>query len=111
MVVEESAQYQPDFRQLLTGDFNSRYDSKVFESVRASGWKESYETIHGEKEAGFTGHEFQGANYEKGPSKGRIDYIWYRGNIKPTEAAIIKDSINGKYPSDHFFMQADFVVE
>lgn len=111
MVVEESAQYQPDFIQLLTGDFNTRFDSKVFESVRNAGWKESYETILGEKEAGFTGHEFQGAAYEKGPSKGRIDYIWYRGKIKPANASIIKDAVNGKYPSDHFFLQADFVIE
>ncbi len=111
MVVDESAQYQSGFAQLLTGDFNTRYDSKVFQSVREGGWKESYETIHGEKEAGFTGHEFQGANYEKGPSKGRIDYIWYKGTIKPLSAAIIKDAVKGKYPSDHFFMQADFVVK
>jgi endonuclease/exonuclease/phosphatase family metal-dependent hydrolase len=111
MVVEESAQYQPLFNQLLTGDFNTRFDSNVFTSVRAGGWKESYETIHGEKEAGFTGHEFEGAKYEKGPSKRRIDYIWYRGNVKPTSSAIIKDQVNGKYPSDHFFMQTDFVLE
>ena len=111
MVVEESAQYQPGFVQLLTGDFNTRYDSKVFTSVRSGGWKESYETIHGEGEAGFTGHAFQGVDYVKGSSKGRIDFIWYRGQVKPVDAAIIKDAINGKYPSDHFFMQADFVIE
>jgi endonuclease/exonuclease/phosphatase family metal-dependent hydrolase len=111
LVVEESAQYQPDFPQLLTGDFNTRFDSKVFESVRAEGWKESYETIHGGGEAGYTGHEFQGTNYEKGASKGRIDYIWYRGKMKPVSAAIIKDAINGKYPSDHFFLRADLIIE
>ena len=110
MVVEESAQYQPDFSQLLTGDFNTKFDSVVFNSVRTGGWQESYETIHGAGEAGFTGHEFQGDHYEKGPSKGRIDYIWYRGNIKPVQAAIIKDAVNGKYPSDHFFIQADIVI-
>lgn len=111
MVVEESAQYQPDFIQLLSGDFNTRFDSKVFESVRNGGWKESYETIHGEKEAGHTGHEFQGEAYDKAASKGRIDYIWYRGNIKTTDAAIVKDAVKGKYPSDHFFLQADFVID
>ena len=111
MVVDESAQYQSDFIQILTGDFNTRFDSKVFESVRNGGWKESYETIHGQKEAGHTGHEFQGTNYDKASSKGRIDYIWYRGNIKPEAASIIKDSVNGKFPSDHFFLQADFVID
>lgn len=111
MVVDESAQYQPDFNQLLTGDFNTKFNSDVLKSVRDGGWKESYETIHGEGEAGHTGHEFQGANYVKGPSKGRIDYIWYRGKLKPVQATIIKDAVNGKYPSDHFFMQADFIIE
>lgn len=110
MVVEESAQYQPEFTQLMTGDFNTKYNSEVFTSVRDGGWKESYETIHGEGEAGFTGHEFQGKNYEKGPSKGRIDFIWYRGKIKPVDSVIIKDAIDGKYPSDHFFLQADFIM-
>ena len=111
MVVDESAQYETDYIQLFTGDFNTSHDSEVLTSVRAGGWKESYETIHGEGEAGFTGHEFEGAAYKKGPSKGRIDYIWYRGKIKPVGAMIIKDSINGKYPSDHFFIQADFDTE
>ncbi len=65
VVVVESAQYQQGYIQLLTEDFNTRFDSKVFESVRNAGWKESYETIHGEKEAGFTGHEFEGRNMRK----------------------------------------------
>ncbi|MFT3826383.1 MAG: endonuclease/exonuclease/phosphatase family protein [Chitinophagaceae bacterium] len=111
MVVEESAQYQQDYIQLLTGDFNSKYDSKVLESVRNSGWKDCYETIYGEKEAGFTVHEFQGMNYDKGPSKGRIDFVWYKGPVKPVEAAIVRDAVNGKYPSDHFFLQADVIID
>lgn len=111
MMVDESAQYQPDFPQILTGDFNTRFNSDVFKSVRAGGWKESFETLYGEKEMGHTGHEFQGVNYEKASSKGRIDYIWYKGRVKPEAAVIIKDDINGRYPSDHFFVQADLVIE
>lgn len=111
MVVDESAQYLPDYTQFFTGDFNVKFDSNALTSVRNGGWKESYETVHGNGEAGFTTHEFEGEKYAKGPSKGRIDFIWYRGNAKPTDAAIIRDSVNGKYPSDHFFMQADFVIE
>lgn len=111
MVVDESAQYQRHFPQILAGDFNTRFDSKVFHAVRSGDWKESYETLHGEKEAGYTGHEFQGTNYEKGPQKGRIDYIWYKGSARPFHAAVIKDAVNGKFPSDHFFMRADFIID
>ena len=110
MVADESSQYQTDFNQILTGDFNTRFDSQVLKSLRGE-WKESYETMHGEKEAGFTGHEFEGVNYSKGPSKGRIDYIWYRGKIKPVSSSIVRDAVNGKFPSDHFFLQSDFVVD
>lgn len=111
MVVEESAQYQIDFPQLLTGDFNTRFDSEVFKAVRGHGWKESYETVHGAGEAGHTGHEFQGVKYDKAATKGRIDYIWYRGDIKPTAAAVVKDAVGGKYPSDHFFLGAELIIE
>lgn len=111
MVVEESAQYPADFTQIFSGDFNSRFDSPVFKAVRSNGWKESYETLYGEKEAGFTGHEFEGVNYTKGPEKGRIDYIWYKGKLKPVASAIIRDAVNGKFPSDHFFMQTDLIIE
>ena len=111
MVVEESAQYQPGFAQIMTGDFNTRHDSRVFDSVRSGAWLEAYEAIHGADEAGYTGHEFQGTKYEKAASKGRIDFIWYKGELKPTASTIIRDSRNGKFPSDHFFMQADFVIE
>jgi endonuclease/exonuclease/phosphatase family metal-dependent hydrolase len=110
IVAEESAQYSTAFAQLLTGDFNSRFDSPVLASLRTSDWKESYETLHGQKEAGHTGHEFEGTAYTKAASKGRIDYIWYRGNIKPVESKIIKDALKGKFPSDHFFMLSDFEV-
>lgn len=110
MVVEESAQYQTDFPQLLTGDFNARFNSEVFNSVREGQWKESFETIYGEREMGHTGHEFQGVKYEKAATKGRIDYIWYKGRVKAVAASIIKDDIEGHYPSDHFFVQADFAI-
>ncbi|ULT41067.1 hypothetical protein KRR40_41285 [Niabella defluvii] len=71
--------------------------------MRTSDWKESFETLHGQKEAGHTGHEFEGTAYTKAPSKGRIDYIWYRGSIKPVQSKVVKDAIKGKFPSDHFF--------
>ena len=111
MVVEESAQYQPGFPQLLAGDFNARRESEVFASIKTAAWKEAYETIHGEAEAGYTTHEFNGENYPKGASKGRIDFIWYRGKVKPVAAGIIKDSVDGKYPSDHYFLQTDLIIE
>jgi Metal-dependent hydrolase len=107
MVAEESSQYPPDFPQLLAGDFNARHTSRVFHSIREHGWKDTYAAIHGEGEPGFTAHAFQGEQYEKGSKGGKIDFIWCRGAVKPVGTAIIKDQVNGRYPSDHYFLSAD----
>ena len=109
MVVEDAAQYDSKFPQILCGDFNSGYLSSAIGLLRDAGWKEMYETTHGIQEAGFTGHAFQGVNYSKGSR--RIDFIFYRGGVKCAGAEIIRDQVNGIYPSDHFFMMADFVIE
>ncbi len=110
MVIEESKQYLPEFNQILTGDFNSRFESPVFTKAREEGWKDALETLYGQKEIGFTGHAFKGMKYEKAASGGRIDFIWYRGKVKPVAAEIIRDDIGGVYPSDHFFVQSDLEI-
>lgn len=110
MVVEESDQYPPDFPQVLAGDFNSRATSKVFDAVKAAAWKDSYATIHGDADPGYTAHEFQGADYAKGSAKGKIDFIFYKGSVKALASEIIKDKVNGRYPSDHYFLSADLIL-
>ncbi|GEP96418.1 endonuclease/exonuclease/phosphatase family protein [Chitinophaga cymbidii] len=110
MVVEECNQYQPDFPQLLAGDFNSRASGRVFEPVRAAAWTDSYAAVHGDKDPGYTAHAFEGANYAKGINKGKIDFIFYKGPVKALAGRIIKDTVNGKYPSDHYFLSADLAI-
>ncbi|MGN6511191.1 MAG: endonuclease/exonuclease/phosphatase family protein [Chitinophaga sp.] len=110
MLVEESAQYQPDFPQILTGDFNSRASSKVFEPVKNGGWADTYTVVHGEGPVSFTAHAFEGEKYAKGKPDGKIDFIFGKGPVKATASHIIKDQENGRYPSDHFFLSADVTI-
>ncbi len=110
MVVEESDQYQPAFPQIFTGDFNARISSKVFDSLRDKGWKDSYREVHGVEEPGHTGHAFKGADYERAALGGKIDFIFTKGPVKATAAEIIKDHEGGRYPSDHYFVAADVLI-
>ncbi len=110
MVVEESKQYQTGFAQILAGDFNSQFSSEVFKKTREEGWQDAIEALNGTKEAGFTGHAFKGLQYEKAATAGRIDFVWFRGAVKVLAAEIVRDSIKGVYPSDHFFIQSDFEI-
>jgi endonuclease/exonuclease/phosphatase family metal-dependent hydrolase len=38
----------------------------------------------------------------------QIDWIMYRGNLKPVKWGIIRDKFAGLYPSDHFPLYAVF---
>jgi endonuclease/exonuclease/phosphatase family metal-dependent hydrolase len=108
LILEECAQYAADFPQIICGDFNARINGAPIGYMRNAGWKEAYETVHGAGEAGYTGHAFKGTEYDKG--SGRIDFIFTHGRIDPVSAEIIKDKIDGVYPSDHFFVISDMVI-
>ena len=109
VVLNDAAQYQQDFHQILTGDFNCGMATPVHALIHEKGWQDSYAAIHGNEEAGFTTHAFKPEN-EKGKGR-RIDFIYTKGNFRINDAAIIKDNVNGHYPSDHYFVSADLNME
>ena len=48
MVMDECAQYAPDFPQILCGDFHAGIDSAPIGYIRTvDGWREMYESVHG----------------------------------------------------------------
>lgn len=106
-VMAECVQYQPDFPQILTGDFNAHVPNPVFNIIHESAWTDTYTAVHGTEAPGYTYHNFQGEKYAKGKPDGKIDFIFSRGKVKPVASQIIKDAVNGRYPSDHYFVSAD----
>lgn len=108
VVESEAAQYQTGFPQILTGDFNVNMSNSVYSSVKEAGWKDSYTMLHGEKEPGYTVHQFLGDKYPKKDVGRKIDFIFYRGEgISAVSSDIIRDAVNGNYPSDHYFVGAE----
>lgn len=109
MAVAEAAQYASDFPQILCGDFNSGITSVAVKCLHEAGWNDSYEAIHGAEEVGYTAHNFKGPDRYKGTDKigRRIDFIFSHGPVKSLDSEILKDCVNGIYPSDHYFMYSD----
>ena len=110
MILDEAALYADSFPQLLAGDLNARITNPVVDRIRAAGWKDTYEAVHGPGDPGFTTHRFMGEKYPewlapKTPP-GRIDFIYSRGPVKSLASHIVKDSRDGRYPSDHYFLSA-----
>ena len=99
-----------DVPKILTGDLNSGMDAPPAQLIRAGGWHDSYTAIHGPAEAGGTAHRFGGAKFlatPEGAKRKKIDFIFHK-LLKPVSAEIIRDNREGKYPSDHYFVSAEF---
>jgi len=108
LILRESSQYAEDFPQILCGDFNSGIGNVAIREIKAAGWHDAWEDINGEVEHGFTGHGF---NPSGRPGSGRrIDFIFGRGDLKTVAAEVVKDHPGGIWPSDHYFVCAEFAV-
>ncbi len=79
--------------------------NRAIQKFVEGGWTDTYETIHGAEDPGPTGHRFLGS--ERAKEKGKIDWIFWRGQVEITAADIINDNENGRYPSDHYFISAE----
>lgn len=110
LVMEESSQYDNNFPQLLAGDYNADMQNEVIKMIKSSGWTDTFAAVNGEIEPGGTTHGFLGAKAKPGKT-GRIDFIFSRGPIITTASKIVKDEIGGIYPSDHYFIYADVIIE
>ncbi len=90
---------------ILMGDFNDAPASLVHEVLRSSQTRlcDTWEMIHGaESEKSFTHHGFSGV-----PQLSRMDWILADPSFTVTDAKIIHDAFDGRYPSDHFPYMSD----
>ncbi len=111
LALQECNQYQNDFPQFLAGDFNAKATGEVVSLVKSHGWKDAHFELNGFDEEEFTVHEFKGLEYSKKKEKGKIDFLFYKGKVKPVSSKIITDNKAGKYPSDHFFLSTELEFE
>ncbi len=108
LIVAESSQYHSDFPQLLAGDFNARVTNPTIDFIKDGGWIDTWSAVHGDKDPGSTGHGFARTSIAEIQAEDvQIDWIFCRGNVNPVASRVIRDHINGHYPSDHFFVSAD----
>jgi endonuclease/exonuclease/phosphatase family metal-dependent hydrolase len=105
MIAHDSSAYPPGYPQVLTGDFNCDHRNPAVVALLRSGFRDTYEAMHGTANPFGTFHAFHGRDY-KGPI-GKMDWVMVRGDCAVRAAEIVTDSENGRYPSDHFFVSAD----
>lgn len=101
MLAAETLKQPLDLPQLLCGDFNSAATSPEQRTLRDAGWKDTYATVHGTDEPHPT------TTAPATPHKSRIDFIFYRGPIRPVAADIFRPADSHHPASDHPFVSAD----
>jgi endonuclease/exonuclease/phosphatase family metal-dependent hydrolase len=109
LIVEDSTAYPEDYPQILTGDMNCDFKNRAIDIFKAGGWIDTYGCVHGIEEPGHTYHEFLGPKYDS--AIGKIDWIFMRGGMDAIGARVITDSINGRFPSDHYFVSATVITQ
>jgi endonuclease/exonuclease/phosphatase family metal-dependent hydrolase len=98
MVAGFLKRFPPGLPVVITGDFNAGHTSSAFKTFQALGFKEVFEAHPPGTFHGFTGK-----------TDGRhIDWILYRGGIRPVTRRVLTFHQERQYPSDHFPVAADF---
>lgn len=105
LLVADAAAWGEEYPQLLTGDFNCDRRNPAIARLLAGGWRDTYAAVHGPGDPGHTFHGFQGPAFRG--ETGKMDWVFGRGALRATAAAIIRHSENGRFPSDHYFVSAD----
>lgn len=114
MILADAAVYAPAFPQILAGDLNSSAANAVHKLALDAGWIDSHMAAPEPRDDGATVHGFLGekktAKSDAGNKRGPIDFILMRGPFKTLDWKIIRDSRDGHYPSDHYFITATLAL-
>ena len=84
---------------IITGDFNTRPGSDAYTIFMDNGFNEVFGKDHT-----FTFHGFTG----KGETGDHIDWILHRGKLNVKGRRVVRDCFDGRFPSDHFPVVAEF---
>lgn len=89
---------------ILAGDFNEPPDGPVYRDLihADSPLRDTWRAVHPPEEEASTQHGFGGERWGS-----RIDWILATAPFRVRRAAIITDSQEGRYPSDHFPYEAE----
>lgn len=107
-IVEDANAYPQDYPQMLTGDMNCDTTNKAIDIFKAGDWIDTYGAVHETEDPGHTYHKFLGPEHDS--SVGKMDWVLARGAVKVIDAAVIRDSVDGRFPSDHYFVNATMLV-
>lgn len=91
---------------IIMGDFNEQPGGNVHSILCSVSLVDTWKALgFPEDESSMTHHDFEG-----NPDKSRLDWIFVSPHFMVLNGEIIKDAIEGRYPSDHFPYYVDIAL-
>lgn len=106
VLLAEMAKLQTQGVVVITGDFNTYSDGDVYASMVA-GADDAAVTAETAIDAGITYHNY-GKKADEG--QGAIDFIFLTKETRVETYQVIKTTVQGMYPSDHYPLIADIFI-
>lgn len=109
LILAEAAVYAPEFPQILAGDFNATRENAVLKLALDAEWTNTQAVAPEPHDDGNSTHGFLGEEAVKSEAarkRGPIDFILTHGPVSTLSWKIARDSRDGRYPSDHYFIAA-----
>jgi len=109
LLAERATAFDEGYPVVVTGDFNAlAEESDPWQNAIDGGLKDAW--TEAEKQAGpettWSGFEAPDPDDQR-----RIDWVLYRGGLLPLTCETVIYNQEGQYPSDHFPVVAEFVLE
>ena len=96
----------PGFPVILMGDFNADEENNVYKMITEFGLKDTYRDIRHESDS--TDLTYHGWQNESGLT--RIDYVFVSTDFHVKNTKVVREKVNGIYPSDHFPVVSDIEI-
>jgi endonuclease/exonuclease/phosphatase family metal-dependent hydrolase len=96
LILSRISQMAPTDPVIVTGDFNTGEANPVQAQMRQAGYRDTFRELHPDVQDVVT---FNG--WRDMPTGDKIDYIFVQGATKSARAEIVRDRVDGHWPSDH----------
>lgn len=91
--------------RLFTADLNANERSEAMSVLGEAGMRDTFRVVHPDAGPAFTYHRFRGAA-SRGVL-GKIDHVLCDAKWRVTGAEIVRDTFDGRLPSDHYPVTAE----
>ncbi len=106
VLIEEVSKITGDYPVVMSGDFNSHEDGPVYAAACDSFNDSKLVAKNSEHGHTLTKYETRVPDYE-----GAVDFIFVSKNLEVETYKIIKNSVQGIFPSDHYPIVSDIYIK